>query len=168
MVAKAEEWEEGTVREFGINVYTHSTSNLHFLKQDNYKIFPTFICNLVGVWGGWTTSLVKFILSSHSILDISYCCSVTKSCPTLATLWTAAGQASLSFTVSWGLLKFMSIESVIVSNQLILCCPLLLPSSISQHQSLFQGVGSSHQVAKMLNLQLQHQSFQWIFRVDSL
>ena len=85
-----------------------------------------------------------------------------------ATLWTAAGQASLSFTVSWALLKFMSIESVIVSNQLILCCPLLLPSSISQHQSLFQGVGSSHQVAKMLNLQLQHQSFQWIFRVDSL
>ena len=85
-----------------------------------------------------------------------------------ATLWTAAGQASLSFTVSWALLKFMSIESVIVSNQLILCCPLLLPSSISQHQSLFQGVGSSHQVAKMLDLQLQHQSFQWIFMVDSL
>ena len=47
-----------------------------------------------------------------------------------ATLWTAACQASLSFTVSRGLLKFMSIESVIVSNQLILCCPLLLPSSI--------------------------------------
>ena len=41
---------------------------------------------------------------------------------------TAACQASLSFTVSWSLLTFMSIESVIPSNHLILCCPLLLPS----------------------------------------
>ena len=45
------------------------------------------------------------------------------------TPWTAAHQASLSFTVSWILLKLMSIESVMSSNQLILCCPhLLLPS----------------------------------------
>ena len=45
-----------------------------------------------------------------------------------ATLWTAACQASLSFTNSWGLLKFMSPESVMPSNHLILCHPLLLPS----------------------------------------
>ena len=38
--------------------------------------------------------------------------------------------------------------------------------SLSQHQGLFQWVGSSHQVAKVL--ELQHQSFQWIFRVDFL
>ena len=38
--------------------------------------------------------------------------------------------------------------------------------SLSQHQGLFQWVGSSHQVAKILELQLQHQFFQWIFRVD--
>ena len=45
------------------------------------------------------------------------------------TLWTAACQASLSVTISWSLLKLMSIESVIPSNCLILCCPLLpLPS----------------------------------------
>ena len=46
--------------------------------------------------------------------------------------------------------------------------PLLSPSppafSLSQHQGLFQWVGSSHQVAKGLKLQLHHQSFQWIFR----
>ena len=42
------------------------------------------------------------------------------------TPWTAPHQASLSFTISWSLLKFVSIESVISSNQLILCCPLLL------------------------------------------
>ena len=40
--------------------------------------------------------------------------------------------------------------------------------NLSQHQSLFQWTGSSHQVAKVLELQLQHQSFQWIFRVDFL
>ena len=41
-----------------------------------------------------------------------------------ATPWTAARQASLSFTISWSLLKLMSIESVMPSNHLILCCPL--------------------------------------------
>ena len=46
------------------------------------------------------------------------------------TLWTAALQASLSFTVSWSLLKLMSIESVMPSNHLILSCPLLLLPSI--------------------------------------
>ena len=40
--------------------------------------------------------------------------------------------------------------------------------SLSQHQGLFQWVSSSHQVAKLLELQLQHQSFQWIFRADFL
>ena len=38
--------------------------------------------------------------------------------------------------------------------------------SLSQHQGLFQWAGSSHHVAKVLELQLQHQSFQWIFRAD--
>ena len=44
--------------------------------------------------------------------------------------WTAARQASLSITNSWSLLKLMSIESVIPSNHLILCFPLLLLPSI--------------------------------------
>ena len=44
--------------------------------------------------------------------------------------WTAARQASLSFTISWSLLKFMSIESVMPSNHLGLCQPLLLLPSI--------------------------------------
>ena len=49
-------------------------------------------------------------------------------------------------------------------------CPLWSPSppafNLSQHQGLFQRVGSLHQVSKVLELQLQHQSFQWIFRTD--
>ena len=46
----------------------------------------------------------------------------------LATPWSAAHQASLSFTISHDLLKLMSDESVMPSNHPILCCPLLLPS----------------------------------------
>ena len=47
-----------------------------------------------------------------------------------ATPWTTACQASLSFAVSWSLLKLMSIESVMPSNHLVLCHPLLLLPSI--------------------------------------
>ena len=58
-------------------------------------------------------------------------CLVTKSCLTLGDPWTAACQASLSVTLFQSLLTFMSIESVLLSNHLILCCPLvLLPSFI--------------------------------------
>ena len=47
-----------------------------------------------------------------------------------ATPWTTAHQASLSITNSWSLLRLMSIESVMLSNHLTLCRPLLLPPSI--------------------------------------
>ena len=46
------------------------------------------------------------------------------------TPWTAAHQASLFFTISQSFLRFMSIEWVILSNHLILCCPILLLASI--------------------------------------
>ena len=54
-----------------------------------------------------------------------------------ATPWTAAHQASLSFTVSWSLFKLMSIESVIPSNHLILCHLLLLLPSIFPNIRVF-------------------------------
>ena len=88
------------------------------------------------------------------------------------TPWIAACQTSLSFTISWLLLKLMFIESVILSNHLILCCcppPTSSPVfNLSQYQSLFHRVDTFDQVAKVLQLQLQHQSFQWIFRIDFL
>ena len=57
--------------------------------------------------------------------------SVTQSCPTLCvTPWTAAFQTSLSITNSQSLLKLMSTETVMPSNHLVLCCPLLLPPLI--------------------------------------
>ena len=56
--------------------------------------------------------------------------SVTRSCLTLATPWTAARQASLSISNSWSVPKLMCIESMMPSNHLILYRPLLLPPSI--------------------------------------
>ena len=53
-----------------------------------------------------------------------------------ATAWTAARQASPSFTFSWSLLKFMSIESVMPSNHLTLCRPLLFLSSMFPNESV--------------------------------
>ena len=86
-----------------------------------------------------------------------------------ATPRTAARQASFSITNSRSLLKLMSIESVMLSNYLILCRPLLLPLSVfPSFRVFFQWVSSSHQVAKVLEFQLQHQSFQWTPRTDLL
>ena len=66
-------------------------------------------------------------------LTLIFCCcySVTKLCSTLCDPpWTAACQASLSFTISWSLPKLKFIESVMPSSYLILCHPLLLLPSI--------------------------------------
>ena len=82
----------------------------------------------------------------HSLYHKSYTCqfnSVQFSCSVVsdsATPWTAARQASLSITNSWSLLKLMSIESVMPSNHLILCHPLLLPPSIFPTINLFQHI----------------------------
>ena len=97
-----------------------------------------------------------------------------------ATPWTAARQASLSITNSWSLLKIMSIASVMPSNHLIFChwwCRPTISSSVSSFSSCLQSFPASEclimsQVfasgGQRLELQLQHQCFQWIFRVDLL
>ena len=61
-----------------------------------------------------------------------------------ATPWTAARQASLSITNSWSLLKLISIESVMPSNHLILCRPLILPPSIFPSIRVFSNESVIH------------------------
>ena len=69
----------------------------------------------------------------------------SRSCVRLfVTPWTAARQASLSITNSWSLLKLMSIESVMPSNHLILCHPLLLLTSIFPSIRLFSNESVLH------------------------
>ena len=72
-----------------------------------------------------------------------------------ATPWTVAHQAPLSFTIS----QFPQIYVHWVGPSHLLLPPSSFAFNLSQHQGLFQWVSSSHQVAKVL--ELQHQSFQW-------
>ena len=67
-----------------------------------------------------------FILHSSSIVVFQSLCFIQL----FVTPWTTACQAPLSSSVYWSLFQFMSIESVMVSNHHILCCPLLLLPSI--------------------------------------
>ena len=77
------------------------------------------------------------------ILFIS-CCSVLSCVRLFATPWNIASQASLSSTISQSLLKFMSIESVMLSNHLILCHPLLLLPSVFPSIMVFSSESSLH------------------------
>ena len=79
-----------------------------------------------------------------------WCCSVISHVWLFVNPWTAAHLTSLSFTISWSLLKLMSIEPMLPSNHLILCHPLLLLPSIflsirvfSNEENLFPSGGQS-------------------------
>ena len=91
------------------------------------------------------------------------CCSVTQLCPTLCD---PMGCSTPGFPVLHDLLKLAQSHAHRLSDVIQPSHPLLSPSppacNLSQHQGLFQWVSSSHQAAKVLELQLQHQSFQWI------
>ena len=132
---------------------------------------------LYGGWGCWSTgertllgrvclcfSIWLLAVSSHhfpvflcggapTLLNYNVVVAAVQS---LSRVWlfvtprTAAHQASLSITNSRSLLKLMSVESVMPSNHLILCRPLLLLPSIFPSIRLFKWVSSSHQVAKVL------------------
>ena len=80
-------------------------------------------------WSNWLHRTVE--KSFEDSLQCSVLLFLSVSCVWLfATLWTAAHQASLSFTISWSLLKLVSIESVVPSNHLIICHPLFFLPSI--------------------------------------
>ena len=97
------------------------------------------------------------------------CCLVTKSCPSLCNPMDCNTPA---FLVLHYLPEFAKTHVHRVDDAIQPHHPLSLPSSsalnLSQHGSLLQWVSSLHQISKGLEIQLQHQSFQWIFRVDFL
>ena len=96
-----------------------------------------------------------------------YCCSVTQS---RLTSCSPMDCSTPGFLVLHHLPELAQTHVHWVVGAIQPSCPLPTPSppafNLSQHQGLFQLVGSSHQVIKAL--ELQHQSFQWIFRVDFL
>ena len=118
-------------------------------------------------------SSIDFLYSSDLVTYISYwlelicCCSVAQLCPTLCNPMDCS---TSGFPVLHYLLEFAQTHVCWVSDAIqpshLLSPPSPPAVNLSQHQGLFQWVGFLHQVAKVL--ELQHHSFQWIFRVDFL
>ena len=136
-----------------------SAGKSHFSHSDECVL----VCLLVPIATYSTFSWWPILLSSFSHFGAQ-----SLGCVQLfATLWTTACQASLSIVNSQSLLKLMSTESVMPSNNPILCYPLLLLLSIFLDIRVFSNKSILHiKVAKVLEFQLQHQSFQCTFRTD--
>ena len=94
--------------------------------------------------------------------------SAAQTCPTLCNPMDGSTPGLPVHHNSWSFLRLMSIELVMPSNHLILCRPLLPPSLFPSIRVFSSESSSLHQVAKVLEFQLQHQSFQCIFRTDFL
>ena len=111
-----------------------------------------------GVWQGKAEAQASVQFSS-----------VAQSCPTLCNIM---NRSTPGLPVHHQLPEFSQTHVHWVGDAIHPSHPLLSPSpsalNLSQHQGLFKWVSSSHQVAKVLEFQLQHQSFQWIFRTDLL
>ena len=133
------------------------------------------------IWMYWNSVLtlttqnclaISFTCRSHIPLSlyVSCCCSVAKSC---LTLYGPMVCSTLGFPVLYYFLEFTQTHVQWVSDAIQPSHPLSPPSppvlSPSQHQSLlFQWVDSLYKVAKVLERQIQHESFQWISSVQSL
>ena len=130
------------------------------------QCFQSVVCLWTACYWGPQWEGFKIQESFQKLLQFS---SITQSCLTLCDPWTAARQASLSITNSWSLLKLISIKLVMPSNHLILCPPLLIQPSIFPSIRVF-----SNELVLCIRwpnyweFQLQHQSFQRIFKTDFL
>ena len=112
-------------------------------------------CNILVDWYGRTYSIShRLYKNTHFVQSLSCVWLVV-------TPWTAAHQASLSFTISWSLLKLMFTESVMLYNYLSLCRPLWFCLQSFPASGSFLMNQPTHQVVKVLELQLQlqHPSF---------
>ena len=107
---------------------------------------------------------VYYLILKTSLISVQFS-SVTQSCLTLCDPMDCS---TPGIPVHYQLSEFSQTHVHWVGDAIQPSHPLLSPSfpasDLSQHQGLFKWVSSSHQVAKMLEFQFQHQSFQWIFR----
>ena len=137
-----------------------------------------FYCPVLSASGGKVLNLFWSVLQQRLYTEVCtlsevennvFCCLVTQLCLTLCD---PMGCSTPGFPVFHHLLELAQTHVQWVSDAFQSSCPLLFLTprafNLSQHQGLFQWVGSSHQVVKGLEFQLQHQSFQWIFRADFL
>ena len=161
--------------------FLRNTKNITFF----LKLSQCFICSVLTVHITFSNALVIYVQTGHytdykSISSprllfiyipehssVQFSCSVMSD--SLRPNWLQHSRLlSLSITNTQTLLKLVSIESVISSNHHPLLSPSPPPFNLCQHQGISQWDSSSHQVAKLLEFQLQNQSYQWIFRTDFL
>ena len=106
------------------------------------------------------------LTTSHWVIELYVVVELLSHVRLFATPQAAACQASLSFAISQSLLKFRVHWVGDAIHQISSSGPPFPPAlNLAQHQGLFQWVSSLNHVAKVLELRLQHQSFQWLFRV---
>ena len=133
-----------------------------------WGIQPHFWWNSDGHWADRKPCLIHDSGPSSSISSFSHFRSVAQSCPTLCD---PMDYSMLGFPVHHQLPELTQTHVHRVGDAIQPSHPLSSSPpafNISQHQGLFQWVHSSHQVAKVLEFQLQHRSFQWMFRTDLL
>ena len=125
--------------------------------------FPSSLYLCPSPLSAWSDSFMFILYSVFELfgdLGSINCCSVTKSCPTLHDPMDCS---TPGFPALHYLLEFAQVHVHWISDAIQPSHPLSSPSSpafrLSHHQSLFQWVGSSHQVAKVLEFQFLHQSF---------
>ena len=143
---------------------------LNFTSMDSYGMHSsgTYFCHSV-VWFLDSANMMHLVLvhSSSLLCSIPLFSSVQSLSHVwlFATPWTAC--STPGFPVHYQLLELTQTHVHRAGDAIQPSHPLFSPSppafNLSQHQGLFQWVSSSHQVAKILEFQLQHQSFQWIF-----
>ena len=131
-------------------------------------------CSLSGSSAHGDSPGKNTVVGCHALLRVSsqprvHFSSVTQSCPTL---WDPMNRSMPGLPVHHQLPEYTQTHVHWVGDAIQPSHPLLSPSppalNLSQHQGLFKWVSSSHQVAKVLEFQLQHQSFQWTPRTDLL
>ena len=153
---------------------TDTTLNFRFglmgptssIREPEPQTLTTVFHSRTGIWPSWAKIIRAFPRASNAIVQFS---SVAQLRPTLGN---PRDSNTPGLPVHYRLLEFTQTHVHRVSDAIQPSHPLSSPSfptfNLSQHQGLFKWVSSSHQVATVLKFQLQHQSFQWIFRTDFL
>ena len=143
--------------------YSHF-HNIDSSKPGTWYIYPS-VCV---IFHFFHQCLIVFCIQVFGLFVV-VCYSVAKLCPTL---WDPMNWSTPGFPVLHYLPEFAQTHVHWVSDAIQSSHPLSPPSSVAlnlcQYQGSLQRVGSLHQVARLLELHLQHQSFQQIFKVDFL
>ena len=157
-----------------------STDYLHadIFAQSRRVIFVSYFSHMLRIFKKYfIVFILKKFIGYNLVYWTSYLTSptthqfssITQSCPTL---WDLMDWSTPGLPVHHQLPELTQTHVHLVGDAIQPSHPLSSPSpptfDLSQHQGFFLGVSSSHQVAKVLEFLLQHQSFQWIFRTDFL